>query len=279
MTNTLATQIKYFYFDLDGTLLDSSKRLDPKLVQLIRAIQERFQIKCGIATGRHYDMIQYELHQIGAQLPTICNNGANIVYDKHHCRTLNPIDSTEALAIVDHLLAQNTYFLVYTDQTLYTSSLANPRILFLTQQNKKQNLEQWMWQYQLVDRAKIKQEAVLKFLLCDKNYQPQFATWINTNYPHLVSCSSEHGLFDVNSNNTDKYYALVEVLREFAIDPDEVLFFGDNHNDYLCLKNFKHSVCVGTHSEALTAVATYQTPSADAGGVLEFLQKTFGMNH
>lgn len=279
MKPTTSSTIKYMYFDLDGTLLDSKKQLDPKLVQLILMIKKRFNIQCGIATGRHFDMIQYELNQLQTELPTVCNNGANVIYNQNKRVNLNVIDANEASQIIDHLLAKNAYFLVYTDQHLYTSSWSNPRILFLAEQNKAQKLENWMWQYHLVDKEKIAHEAVLKFLLCDKNYQMAFEQWISEQFPHLVSCSSERGLFDVNSNGTDKFYALEQVLEQLQINPDEVLFFGDNHNDLMCLKNLKHSVCVGNHHQGLNDAATYVAPSADECGVYQFLVSFFQLNN
>lgn len=117
--------IKYIYFDLDGTLLDSQKVLRPNLVAKILAVKQKYGIQIGIATGRHYSMCVYVIDRLMPELPTATNNGASISYDAARHDGLCAISLADSLKITGYLTGIGCDFLIYTSQKIYTSNQKN----------------------------------------------------------------------------------------------------------------------------------------------------------
>lgn len=136
-------------------------------------------------------------------------------------------------------------------------------------------MEHLMWKYNDVDWDAIREEAVHKILACDPAKNHLAEIFVAENFPHLTTVSSEKNLVDIFDAAADKYHCIKKVMTDRNIDPDQMLFFGDNNNDRLALLEIPHSVCVGTAVPALAAAARYQTPSAAEDGVLVFLEKHF----
>lgn len=69
--------------DMDGTLLDSQKRLSPDLFPLIRTLRAR-GIRFAAASGRQYHNLYATFSEIADQMLFIAENGA-AVYDGTQC--------------------------------------------------------------------------------------------------------------------------------------------------------------------------------------------------
>ncbi|MDQ0514208.1 Cof subfamily protein (haloacid dehalogenase superfamily) [Mycoplasmoides fastidiosum] len=267
--------IKYIYFDLDGTILDKNKTLRFNLIQKIIEIRNKYNIKFGLATGRHYAMVKYVAAKILPELPTITNNGASISYSDVKHIDLAVLSPLAVAGLVTFLQASRCDFFIYTSQRIYTNNQKNWRIRQLTESAIKNNLGPLMWKYYPLDHELISRENVLKILNCTPAKNQDISSYVQEHLPYVESTSSEADLLDLYNSSADKFYCIKYIMEEMDADMDELLYFGDNNNDYLCLKEIKHSVYVGKTNPNLSAVATYVTDSADQDGVLKFLEEHF----
>ena len=67
--------IKLIACDMDGTLLDSQKRLPPDISSVIRALKEQ-GVLFAVASGRQYAALRRDLKEIADDILFICENGA-----------------------------------------------------------------------------------------------------------------------------------------------------------------------------------------------------------
>lgn len=267
--------IKYMYFDLDGTLLDSQKVLRLNLLTKILDIKKKYGIKIGLATGRHYLMTVYVINQLNPELPTITNNGASISYSESEHHNLSSIQFNETQKIFNYLYLINCDFLIYTSEKIYTSNQKNWRIIELFEAAKKQKMEHLMWEYHDLNWDELKNSAIHKILACDGKKNDSVIKFVKKKLPHLATVSSEKNLLDIFKNDADKYYGIKKVMDDLNIIYDQMLFFGDNNNDYLALKKITNSIYVGGTIANLISAAKYTTLSSDQDGVLLFLEKYF----
>ncbi|WP_391591912.1 Cof-type HAD-IIB family hydrolase [[Mycoplasma] cavipharyngis] len=271
----METKIKYIYFDLDGTILDRNKTLRFNLVEKIFKIRNQYNIKFGIATGRHYLMVKYVAAKILPELPTITNNGASISYSDFKHIDIAKIAPTDVSKLTSYLQSLQCDFFIFSSQRLYSNNLKNWRIKQLNEAAVKNNLGTLMWKYFPLDQELISRDGVLKFLVCTAEKNPIVKNYVKKNLPNLECLTSESDILDIFCKSVDKYFSIQYVIEKLDADMDEVLYFGDSENDYMCLKEIKNSVYVGRTSCELASVATYITDPADQDGVLKFLNEHF----
>ena len=68
---------KLVFIDLDGTLLDNSRKISAHSLRTIKKLEQSGSIPC-IASGRPASMVRLYTHELGLNTPLISNNAANI---------------------------------------------------------------------------------------------------------------------------------------------------------------------------------------------------------
>lgn len=79
--------------DMDGTLLDSNKKLSPHIFNIVKELKER-EVKFVIASGRQYFNLLNNFKEIKDDLVYISDNGS-IVYDKGESIHIDEINKEE----------------------------------------------------------------------------------------------------------------------------------------------------------------------------------------
>lgn len=94
--------------DMDGTLLDSNKKLSPHIFNLVKELKER-EVKFVIASGRQYFNLLNNFKEIKDDLVYISDNGS-IVYDKGESIHIDEINKEEVKkALKDVREGKNIY--------------------------------------------------------------------------------------------------------------------------------------------------------------------------
>jgi HAD superfamily hydrolase (TIGR01484 family) len=86
--------IKLIFSDLDGTLLDTDKKISKESERIIKALSAQGHYFC-FCTGRSIDDVMPYYKQLGLNTLCICNNGAAIhnPADKHFDDIYFPINN------------------------------------------------------------------------------------------------------------------------------------------------------------------------------------------
>ncbi len=74
------SQIKYAYFDLDGTLSNLFGKISDKTIKAIKILHQN-NVKVGIATGRFLTMFKDVNQDLKMNLPTISASVSDVGYD------------------------------------------------------------------------------------------------------------------------------------------------------------------------------------------------------
>lgn len=90
--------IKLIACDMDGTLLDSAKRLPAELPEVIAKLKEKDVLFC-VASGRQYASLRRDFDAYADDMLFICENGALVM--QHDQRMLiDPIDPSFISGVV-----------------------------------------------------------------------------------------------------------------------------------------------------------------------------------
>ena len=105
--------IRFFYTDLDGTLLSSNQRISKKNIQALRAFQNRGGL-VGVATGRIPSSGWRYAIQINADLPLVFANGAIIMDRKGKVIQIKYITRVKEIREICSLIKQHGCRSFYT---------------------------------------------------------------------------------------------------------------------------------------------------------------------
>ena len=93
--------IKLIAADMDGTLLDSQKRLPPDLFDVLGKLRER-GVRFAVASGRQYYNLVRQFPGMENEILFLCENGT-MIFDKGAPIFLEPMDKRDWQALVKQL--------------------------------------------------------------------------------------------------------------------------------------------------------------------------------
>jgi len=260
--------------DMDGTLLNSEKKISEGNLKTIKTLKSR-GVKFVIATGRLDTMIKSYLKQIENDTPVICCNGALIRNSlKNEFYYANDIDNESCLKVSEICNKYSVPFILYCEETVYSNSV-NFKIKSLYDYNSK-----------VSDEYKVKiritsdifnevngKERIFKILVIidDNKLFEQVKNEINS-LEGLVAYKSDVNFLDVMHSGVDKGDALNKLAQIMNISREEIIAIGDNHNDVGMLKNAGYSIAMENGEKVAKDAADYITCSNDEDGVAKALR-------
>ncbi len=269
-------KIKYAYFDLDGTLLNSDKKITKATLKSLEWLKNQ-GVKIGIATGRPYYLALEIIKAVNPDLPTVSING-NLIFNnqnktsyyhkKHNKKTLE--------RIIDYVSEHKINFMVYTDKEIQYKEYIKSRHLFWLRNNKKSQPDDCKTP---ITTFKNNLENVLKILITSKDssdYDEKkiFDFFNSFNDSYLVR--SAVGLLDFMPSDINKASGLKSLEEKGIIKLDETIVFGDSNNDIDMIKTAAVSVAMKNSNKNIHQVADYITKyTNDEEGVGEFIYDFF----
>ena len=272
-------KIKYAYFDLDGTLLNSQKKLT-KATESALVFLRKKGIKYGIATGRPVCMIQDLLVQINAQLPVISSNGALVSTFKNKKfshRSMTAIKKPLAEAIKQLLIKKGITFLLYTPGAMfYFDSTKNSEWIKWVKVTWKK--ASYKWDLIEIHKAlKLDEFDVLKFLVISGEHSDDKIDKLKKsidNQNDIYWVNSQAHVLDIMAKNISKGKALQQIASLKEIDLSQTIAFGDSMNDIEMFKVCQTSVAMADGAKAVKESANYVTQKGhDQEGLSEFILK------
>lgn len=249
---------KFLFFDIDGTLYDSNKKLPSKAKEAIFAARKNGH-EVFIATGRAPFMIKDVLRELEID-SYICFNGQYIVH-KGKVVSHAEIDS-EQLQSVSKFAKQQHHPMVYMNAEKMMASMSyHPHV----------------------------EESISSLKLPHPSYQEDFYV-DHTIYQALVFCSMEeeqiyHERFpklkfvrwhrvsvDILPLGASKGNAIQFICDKLNLAIEDTIAFGDGLNDIEMLETAGYGVCMGNgHEEALKR-AKHVTTHVDEDGLVNAMK-------
>lgn len=257
--------IKGIFFDVDGTLI--SKEHSYISDQLLEALKELRQqgIKLFIATGRHY----LELEKLGINRQfkfdgyLILNGG--YCFDDQGIIYTNPIDKIDVAKIVEYTENNNLACSFVESNDLYIN-LINELVveaqIFLNTplppvKDIRRALENDVYQIDpFVEESEIKS-------IMNLAQNCKYTQWYDSGY-------------DIIPLKGGKQEGIKAMINHYGLKKDEVMAFGDGHNDIEMLQYVGTGICMENGHEETKKVSDFITVSVYDDGIVSALEH-FGL--
>lgn len=252
-------------FDLDGTLLNSDKKVSERNLRAVRAINIR-RIPIIIATARPPRSVKQMLpEEIQSSAIMVYYNGAMIVSKSLKIHDHFPIDSKISAAIIEYLMKTEPEHALSVEVEDRWYSYQN--LDYRAEMNIANNPEQ-------IDLETLKRISPTKILASHLNsplsFGNKFAGQVN-----IINTDSNQ-LTQIMKLNISKEHALSLLSRKLRLSLDKVVAFGDDFNDMGLFKRCGYPVAMGNAIHELKCLAAEVTDSNDHDGVAKTLEKLMG---
>jgi hypothetical protein len=263
--------------DLDGTLLDNPKFLSKKYVKDLNELMDK-GLKFTIATGRDMKKTLKAIPGLNLPYPCILTNGA----------LLADLKSQEFLKIT------NIKPTIINEILTLSHEFKIPPIVFavFNPNSKKVTFNKGTWGSEGI--KPLKSEHYLPFKEQDvvsiqfhtkKELLDPFKDIIYKNFKNetnliyiedvaynALGYEGEWYWLEINSHEAGKAQMLRYLTNHLKIKMEDVIAFGDNHNDIGMLKAAGYGIAMENSPDELKAIADFIAPSNVDGGVIKYLK-------
>ena len=264
--------IKLIACDMDGTLLDSQKRLPPELLDILQKLAERGVI-FAVASGRQYAALRRDLEPIAGHILFICENGGLVM--QHDRQVLiDPMDPACLPGVIDaSRRIERVYPVLCRAPLALIEGSAAPDFI--------EETHRYYPSAQVVPDLGAHTGAtdVCKVAFYDEgDAQTHELPYLQSALgDHLsVILSGEHWV-DVMKPGVHKGAAMRGLQKMLGIAPSECMAFGDYLNDCELLESAGENYAMANAHPLLKAQAKHIAPSNDDNGVIRVIREVFGI--
>ena len=276
---------KLISLDLDGTLLNSEKKISLKTLNLLKELNNK-KIKIVFNTGRSYfDLLKVLEGYDHLNYSFICNNGVQIIHQNIEMINsfLKTVDDNfiEKLSIDYKIIKLNknkkNYYLKIDD-------LENEILKLIEHEDESKKINEIEIYKNIIFQNA---EEINDFSFLQKNNESIMKISIistEDKVNNLVSLKNENYDFvkvfktnvEIIPKNTNKLLGLNILLKKLSISLNEVVAFGDEENDLILLENVGLGIAMKNSSDLLLKKIKTQTLfTNDEDGVYMSLKKIF----
>ena len=273
--------IKAIVMDVDGTLTNDKKEITPKTREVLLKAQEQ-GILLILASGRPTT----GLVEMGKVLEMDKNNGLFISYNGSkviNCQTgeelfNEPLKLEDAKAVLEHMKKFEIKPMIDKGDYMYVNDVYNCMIRFRGEPFNVIKYESRGGNYKLCeidDLAAFVDYPLNKILTAgEPEYLQEHYIEMMEPFKDKLNCMFTGPFyFEFTAKDIDKAKALDTVLKPLEITADEVIAFGDGHNDISIIKYAGIGVAMENAVADLKEAADEITLSNEQDGIAESLLK------
>lgn len=278
--------MRIVFSDLDGTLLDTKKRVPARTLAVLEKLAAR-GIEFVPCSGRPASGLPPELVASPAVHFAVCANGATVVRLEKTGFRLGEVppsevlhselmDHADAVAFYDAMRGRDVIFDVFADNTVYEARSCYERIdefgldpNFVPQMKKMRTpvdepLPDVIGRVKRLERCTVMWKDP-----ADRAHAIAFVE----RTPSLAWVSSMPTNVEVSSARASKGSGLVWLCSHLGIDVQDSVAFGDSLNDASMLKVAGDGVAMANATADALAVADHTCEDNDAPGVALYLER------
>lgn len=267
--------IRLIALDIDGTLLDSERKIRPRMRRAIAAAQER-GIIVTLATGRRYRMTAPVAAEAGIVAPLILNNG-NLVYEEANRK----IWFRQPLAVRTARLAVSIMHDRGFAPVLYRHATDGPDIFYA---ERSDDTRFWDWPpgvaKQVPHLLHECNPAPDKILVHDKReriarLEAELPDALPGRWRTYVTdgASAEYAMLELLHGAVSKASGLRRLARHYGLGRRQVLAIGDDWNDIEMLAWAGCGVAMAQAPPGVKRHARLVTGSNDDDGAAEAIEQ------
>lgn len=267
---------KLICLDMDGTLLDTNKKISDRTKNAIKKAHEK-GVKIAISTGRVFISAKYYANMLGISAPIIASNGAYIKEkDKEEIIYKSPIDESLCKDIINIAKNYEFHFYLNTCDTIISAKPYPKGYTYLEMSNElpddmKVHLEV---NTNLEEEATNRNGQIVKAIcISDDREMLENARKEVESLGNLEIVSSLGDNFEIMNKEVSKGKG-VKVLADFyGISQDEVICMGDGENDLSMIKYAGLGVVMGNAPDSIKKYADYIADTNDNDGVAKVIEE------
>lgn len=250
---------KLIAFDLDGTLLDSKKKITKKTKLALKRLREAGHL-VTIATGRSLPLSIEVIKEGDFDHYVLCNGA--LAYVKHQVIYQNPLDRQAFKRLLQ---------------------ATQEKSIDLAYQNKDA-----IYRHSDFDRKKM-ERAMFSFGACvppkksfsdnQKNLYQALAFYgenqegiFSSEFPEFRFVRWHEEAVDVLPHDGSKAQALLHMANKEGIHQEDIIAFGDGENDREMLQLAGTGIVMGNATDDLKKIGDYVTESHDEEGIFQALE-------
>ena len=272
----MKTDIRLIALDLDGTLLDSQKRLSARNEAVLRECMSRgiYIVPC---TGRIWGGVPEFLRTLPGIHYAITTNGA-IVEDveKHEILDERKLSCDQAIDILELAGKFHTMYDAYVDGCAYgerrflehMDDYAIPDAIQTMIRQTRQEVPDMVGK---VRDAGLPVEKI-NYFFGDQQERVRARRELQERGDVIVSSSMDNNL-EINAQGATKGEAILRLAKHLGLNREQTMGFGDGENDMTMIRMAGIGVAMGNAVEALKAEADYVTVTNDEDGVADAIEK------
>ncbi len=254
---------KYIFFDIDGTLTDSNPGGDilPSTFETLDKLQKNGHF-VAIATGRSYTMAKQAMEQTGIQ-NVVCNGGNALVIDGK-LQYNHPLEREKALKVLHECIDKDIPVMFAISDGSDTYAL-NDHFLDLLP-----NREDGFYHLHINPNMDIDEveEFHKLFIGLDADHEEELESRTELGYARYFPTW-------MMIEPDDKYKGILDMVHTLHGKEEDIVVFGDGHNDLSMMKQAPTAIAMGNAIDELKEVATFITKDNKSDGI-EYACKYFG---
>ncbi len=257
-------RIKLVATDMDGTLLDSKKRLPDDFIPWV---SQHPDIKTIIASGRQFYALKRDFGKIEDSLIFISENGS-LVFEKGKIIYQDLMKTQDVFSCLKRM--ESIPFatpILCGVSSAYMKKTKEDELLSATMYYER--LKQVDNLYSVAENEKIVKLAIY---FKEKRAEQSYSLFLSLN-PNLKSVVSGVSWIDIANKDANKGAALQAIMDRYHILKEESMAFGDYFNDVEMLEKVKYSFAMANAHPDVKKAARYLTSTNDEEGVMKVLRQ------
>lgn len=268
--------IKMVGLDLDGTLLNSKKKISEHTRKVLeKAIEEGCVVL--ISTGRPLSAVAKEVLELKGLKYAVTVNGAKIEnLESGEVMLSKPVPFNLATEVLDMCYEYDCIPELITGDKIYTRAdclshledyYANDSMIDYVL-NTRTPVDDVREMLEKTKQPIDKLRAVFRYQEERMEARKRLEAM-----PELVIANSSSVDLEINIVGADKGTGLLWLGRQLGIQKEEIMACGDSYNDYEMLKAVGFAVAMENGEESVKAIADYVTDTNDNDGVAKAFEK------
>lgn len=259
--------IRLVAMDMDGTLLDSQKRLP---VDFMDWVINHPDIKTVIASGRQYYTLVKDFLPIKERLIYVAENGGFVFEDDKILfkNVMKTEDVSDCLKLIDGI--EGLTPVLCGEASAYMRK---------SKEHVLREVEMYYARLQITQdlETAAHSDSITKIAIFVDEKKAEAATVHFSGIKHhLAAVLSGDSWIDISNRTVNKGAAVGVILQKYGIQKEEAMAFGDYLNDAQLLQSCGESYCMENGHPDLKALAKHMADSNDNDGVMRVLR---GISH
>lgn len=263
--------MKYFFFDLDGSLMYNPNLKDNEIyipqenVKALQKIVDHDIAEFGIASGRIASVSQQLLDNDNFKAWIIGENGGTLVDLDGNYLLKNRVHPNTYKQFLKFAFDNDFHFEAYNDKKIYLNQSQNNYSTYLEEIARKMNGILEIVYIDDISQIEADLETLNHFSFVpyvDASNVNTIKEFLNTYQDEIDYFHSSVDIIDITPKNIDKIQALKQFLDLHNLDQKDVYYLGDGFNDHKALKYFDNAIVMEHAHEELKKEAKHVVSSA-----------------